>query len=207
MLLVAGCGIASTLTALSPGMTLSAQPAVPKSSRRGEKASVWRTATEAELRTLIPARAPVVTERIETEFRTASGVTDGRGRFIAGVVLITAGYSAEGKYSNWLMTQVPLHVGSMSLSAGQYVFGWTREDDALKVRFYEAATGKLLGEVDARRDETVRRVESFRVWPPGERSIVQLGRFAIPYTVEQQNVTTLSASAWHPVHFVPHGGR
>lgn len=58
----------------------------------------WRAATPDELRRVIPARAPVVKENIETEFRTASGVTDGRGRFIAGVVMITAGYSAEGQY-------------------------------------------------------------------------------------------------------------
>jgi len=59
----------------------------------------WRPATEAELKTLIPERAPVVQERIETEMRTASGITDGKGKLIAGVVLITAGYSANGKYS------------------------------------------------------------------------------------------------------------
>lgn len=51
----------------------------------------WRAPTEQELRKVIPARAPVIKENIETEFRTASGVTDGRGRFIAGVVMITAG--------------------------------------------------------------------------------------------------------------------
>ncbi len=56
----------------------------------------WRAAGEQELRKVLPARAPVIKENIETEFRTASGVTDGRGRFIAGVVMITAGYSAEG---------------------------------------------------------------------------------------------------------------
>ena len=56
----------------------------------------WRSATEAELREVIPARAPVEKERIETEFRTASAITDGSGRFVAGVVLITAGYAAEG---------------------------------------------------------------------------------------------------------------
>src|SRR2546423_7670512 len=52
----------------------------------------WRAATQEELRRVIPARAPVIKENIETEFRTASGVTDGRGRFIAGVVMITAGF-------------------------------------------------------------------------------------------------------------------
>ncbi|HMH45958.1 MAG TPA: hypothetical protein VK557_20890, partial [Pyrinomonadaceae bacterium] len=80
----------------------------------------WRAATEPELRKLIPARAPVVKENIETEFRTASGVTDGRGKFIAGVVMITAGYSAEGKYSHFFITQTPLKLGTMLLAPGEY---------------------------------------------------------------------------------------
>ena len=143
----------------------------------------WRAATEAELHAVIPVRAPVVAERIETEFRSASGVTDGRGRFIAGVVLITAGYSAEGKYSNFLIAQVPVRVGTMSLPPGQYDFGWTRSEESLTVRFYEAATGKQLGEVEAKHDLTIKRVESFRVWPPGDRSVVQLGRFTFPYAL------------------------
>jgi len=79
----------------------------------------WRPATVPELRKVIPARAPVIKENIETEFRTASGVTDGAGRFIAGVVMITAGYSAEGKYSHFFLTQAPLRVGELDLPAGQ----------------------------------------------------------------------------------------
>ena len=58
------------------------------------RAANWHSASEEELKALIPARAPVISERIETEFRTASGITDGKGHGIAGVVLITAGYSA-----------------------------------------------------------------------------------------------------------------
>src|ERR1044071_2914918 len=92
-------------------------------------AARWRAATPDELRRVIPERAPVVKENIETEFRTASGVTDGSGRFIAGVVMITAGYSAEGKYSHFFMTQAPLRVGGFELPAGQYVFGYTRASD------------------------------------------------------------------------------
>src|ERR1035441_1822497 len=53
---------------------------------------------------------PVESEHIETEMRTASGIVDGRGRFIAGVVLITAGYSAEGKYSHYLIVQAPVEI-------------------------------------------------------------------------------------------------
>jgi hypothetical protein len=144
---------------------------------------VWRVATEAELHGLIPARAPVVAERIETEFRTASGVTDGKGRFIAGVVLITAGYSAEGKYSNFLIAQVPVRIGTVTLAAGQYVFGWTRSEEALAVKFYEAATGRQVAEVEAKHDLAIKRVESFRIWPPGDQSVIQLGRFTIPYAL------------------------
>src|SRR6266404_1599832 len=86
----------------------------------------WSDATEIELRKLIPARAPVIKENIETEFRAASGVTDGRGKFIAGVVLITAGYSAEGKYSHFFITQSALKIGNMLLPPGEYVFGYQR---------------------------------------------------------------------------------
>src|SRR5262245_11225410 len=55
--------------------------------------SSWRQATEKELASILPPRAQVEKERIETELRTASGITDGKGKFIAGVVLITAGYA------------------------------------------------------------------------------------------------------------------
>ena len=95
-------------------------------SRPESRGANWRTATAQELHALIPARAPVVSERIETEFRTASGITDGKGHAIAGVVLITAGYSAEGKYSHYFLSQVPLKEGEMLLPPGQYLLGWTR---------------------------------------------------------------------------------
>lgn len=148
----------------------------------------WRVATPDELKSVIPARAPVISERIETEFRTASGITDGNGHFIAGVVMITAGYSAEGKYSHYFIVQAPVRVGDLDLSRGDYVFGYTRSDNALKVSFYEAATGKSVGQVDAQRNTGITRVESFRIWPPrgaaGEpRSVIQIGRFSFPYTL------------------------
>src|SRR5947207_16014137 len=104
----------------------------------------WRAATEPELRKLIPARAPVIKENIETEFRTASGVTDGRGRFIAGVVMITAGYSAEGKYSHFFLTQASLKIGSILLSPGEYVFGYQRKDNnTIRFTFYRATSGEM----------------------------------------------------------------
>ncbi|HZD49034.1 MAG TPA: hypothetical protein VE178_09840 [Silvibacterium sp.] len=141
----------------------------------------WRTATSNELKALIPARAPVEKERIETEFRTASGITDENHRFIAGVVLITAGYSAEGKYSHFLIVQAPIKIGDMTLAPGEYVFGWTHNEDSLTVKFYEAASGKFLGTVEATLTPSIGRVESFRVWPPNENSVMQVGRFTFPY--------------------------
>jgi len=145
--------------------------------------AAWRVTTEDELRSVIPPRAPVVAEHIETEFRTASGITDGRGRFVAGVVLITAGYSAEGKYSHYLLTQVPIRVGNLSLPPGQYVFGWTRKEETLTVLFYDAATGKPLGQTVASRNPSISRIESFRIWPPSDKAVIQLGRFTFGYSL------------------------
>jgi hypothetical protein len=157
-------------------------------SLRGQAADNWRAATQDELKSVIPARAPVISERIETEFRTASGITDGGGHFIAGVVMITAGYSAEGKYSHYFLVQAPIRVGTIDLAPGDYVFGWTRSQDALKVSFYQAPTGKEVGAVDAERNPAITRVESFRIWPPHgtgsePRSVIQIGRFSFPYSV------------------------
>jgi hypothetical protein len=67
----------------------------------------WRSATTEELKAVVPLRAPVEKERIETEMRTASGIVNSHGKVIAGVVLITAGYSADGKYSHYLIVQAP----------------------------------------------------------------------------------------------------
>jgi hypothetical protein len=146
--------------------------------------SGWHTATEAELTKLLPARAPVEQERIETEMRTASGITDGHGKFIAGVVLITAGYSADGKYSHYFLTQVPLKIGSFQVPPGVYVIGWKHaSEDKLSVNFYEAASGKSLGSVDAGLNPSITRVESFRIWPPGDRSLMQIGRFTFSYQI------------------------
>ena len=145
----------------------------------------WRAATDAELKALVPVRAPVVQERIETELRTASGITDGKGKYVAGVVLITAGYSAEGKYSHFLIAQVPLKIGSAQLAPGEYLIGWKHHtEDSLNVSFYEATSGRMLGSVEAVRNPSITRVESFRIWPPGEKSLMQIGRFTFPYQIE-----------------------
>jgi hypothetical protein len=150
--------------------------------------TVWRQATATELAAVLPARAPVEREHIETEMRTASGIVDERGRFIAGVVLITAGYSAEGKYSHYLIVQAPVEIGGVALRPGEYAFGWSREngEESLSVHFNQAATGALVGTADAHRIAGSTRVESLHIWPPGEKALVQIGRFGIPYKLGEE---------------------
>jgi hypothetical protein len=150
--------------------------------------SSWRQATDAELASLLPARAPVEREHIETEMRTASGIVNSRGRYIAGVVLLTAGYSADGKYSHYLIVQTPVRIGRIALKPGDYVFGWNRTQagDALSVHFHEAATGALVGTADAHRIAGTSRVESLHIWPPGDKALIQIGRFAIPYELAEE---------------------
>jgi hypothetical protein len=149
------------------------------------RSAEWRTASDAELRSVIPARAPVVQERIETEMRSASGITNGHGKYIAGVVLITAGYSAEGKYSHFFLTQVPLRLGNdIRLAPGEYVIGYEhKKNQVLLVHFYEAGTGRPVGSVPATLLAGVTRVESFRIWPPAERGAIQIGRFGFSYQI------------------------
>ena len=150
--------------------------------------SSWRQATDAELASLLPARAPVEKEHIETELRTASGIVDSKGRFIAGVVLLTAGYSADGKYSHYLLVQAPIRIGGVALKPGEYVFGWTRAagGDVLSVHFHDAATGTLVGNADAHRIAGSTRVESLHIWPPGDKALIQIGRFGIPYEMREE---------------------
>ncbi|MGB8030246.1 MAG: hypothetical protein WCF30_11335 [Terracidiphilus sp.] len=150
--------------------------------------AVWRQATAAELAAVLPARAAVESEHIETEMRTASGIVDEHGRFIAGVVLITAGYSAEGKYSHYLIVQAPVEIGGVALKPGEYAFGWSREngEESLSVHFNQAATGTLVGTADAHRIVGSTRVESLHIWPPGEKALIQIGRFGIPYKLGEE---------------------
>jgi hypothetical protein len=145
----------------------------------------WRQATDSELASLLPARAPVEKEHIETEMRTASGIVNAHGKYIAGVVLLTAGYSADGKYSHYLMVQVPVRIGGVLLKPGDYAFGWDRSKsgDALKVRFHIAATGVLVGVAEARRIAGSTRVESLHIWPPGDKALMQIGRFGLAYEI------------------------
>jgi hypothetical protein len=138
------------------------------------------------LEAVLPARAPVEKERIETEMRTATGVIDGRGKVVAAIVLITAGYAANGKYSHYLLAQSPLRIGAdILLPAGDYAVGWTRAPDGLLVHIYDAETGVERGSIVAHPLTQTLPVVSVKIWPPAERSIIQIGRFALPYTLEE----------------------
>lgn len=144
---------------------------------------VWQQATPAELASVLPTRAQVVNEHIETEMRTASGIVNEHGQYIAGVVLLTAGYSADGKYSHYLIVQVPIKLTSFTLAPGNYILGWRRagEEDALDVHINAAATGDLVGNVKAKRIKGPGRVESIHIWPPQTPGLIQIGRFGISY--------------------------
>ena len=147
--------------------------------------NAWSQATDAELAALLPARAPVEKEHIETEMRTASGIVDKHGRYIAGVVMITAGYSADGKYSHFMVVQAPINIGGVELKPGEYVFGWSRAQggDALSVHFHVAATGALVGATMARKLPPSTRVESIHIWPPSDKPLFQIGRFGVAYEI------------------------
>jgi hypothetical protein len=149
----------------------------------------WRQASDAELASILPRRAPVEKEHIETELRTASGIVNSRGHFIAGVVLLTAGYSADGKYSHYLVVQAPVKIGGIQLKPGEYVFGWTRaqDNDALSVHFHVATTGELVGTTEAHLiSGSSHVVTSLRIWPPKDKAQIQIGRFVIPYEVGEE---------------------
>jgi len=148
--------------------------------------NAWRQATDAELASLLPARAPVEKEHIETEMRTASGIVDGGGRYIAGVVLITAGYSADGKYSHYLIVQAPVRVGGIALKPGEYAFGYAHAGDLLRVHFNEASSGALVGTTDARLLTGAKGITSLHIWPPTAKSVIQIGRFGIAYELGKE---------------------
>lgn len=144
----------------------------------------WRAATSAELEAALPARAPVEKEHIETEMRSASGIIDSHGRVTAAVVLITAGYAANGKYYYYLLVQAPIRIGSnIDLPAGSYAIGWTRSTDSLLVHIYEAETGVVRGTITARPLSQPLPIVSIKIWPPSERSVIQIGRFVLPYSL------------------------
>jgi hypothetical protein len=157
-----------------------AVPAVAQSTG----AERWRAATPAELEAALPARAAVEKEHIETEMRTANGIINSRKQIIAAVVLITAGYAADGKYSHFLLVQSPMELeGHLMLNPGSYVVGWHRTEDGLEVHFFDSATGAERGVAVARPEPGTTSVESFRIWPPSDHKGIQIGRFFLSYSL------------------------
>jgi len=152
---------------------------------KAQEKAAWRPATMAELEAFLPARAPVEKERIETEMRTATGITNDAGETIAAVVLITAGYAADGKYSHYLVLQHAMRIGdTIELRPGAYVLGWGRTPDGLLLHVFDAATGVERGSGVAKLSPTPLRIESFKIWAPGDRKAIQIGRFLIPYRLD-----------------------
>lgn len=145
--------------------------------------STWRAATAQELEAALPMRAPVEKERIETEMRTATGIENGRGKMIAAVVLITAGYAADGKYSHYFLVQAPITIADHLLAPGAYVVGWKHAEDGLTVNVFDAASGVERATLGAKPIVGSKRVESFHIWPPGDKGYIQIGRYMLPYSV------------------------
>ena len=95
-------------------------------------AQQWRVATQQELNSWIPARAPVVKEQIETESRTETGIVEQRRKIHCGrsshhirilrqrqvFDLSRDAGSAEDRYR--------------FMEPGQYMFGWQRVNDKLR---------------------------------------------------------------------------
>src|SRR5260370_32324322 len=101
------------------------------------------------------------------------------------MVISVAGYLDEGNYSQHLIGQDPITIADVALTPGSYVFGWQRTDEGLVVKFYEATNGTERGTATAHRMPQGSRVESFRLWPPSDQPILQIGRFSLPYRLTE----------------------
>ncbi len=145
----------------------------------------WHKMSESELKAAVPEKAPVIKENIETEFRTASGITNGRST-IFGVVIITAGYEADGKYTHFLRSGADLKLGSLDLVAGDYIFGYRRVDaQTLRVTFYRSGTGEIVGEIKATVEQKKGGIYSFLITTPVEKSgTIYIGRFRFDYILK-----------------------
>jgi hypothetical protein len=145
----------------------------------------WRKMTDSELKGAVPEKAPVINENIETEFRTAAGITDGNSK-VFGVVIITAGYEADGKYTHFLRSGVSIRIGDLDLAAGDYIFGYHRVDaSSLRVTFYKARGGENVGEIKAAVEEKKGGIYSFLITPPVAKSgKIYIGRFTFGYKLK-----------------------
>lgn len=151
----------------------------------GISAQDWHKMSETELKSAVPEKAPVIKENIETEFRTASGIANGKAA-IFGVVIITAGYEADGKYTHFLRSGTDLRVGSLDLAKGDYIFGYRRIDtETLRVTFYKASTGETVGEIKAVVEQKKGGIYSFLITPPVVKAgKIYIGRFNFDYVLK-----------------------
>lgn len=145
----------------------------------------WRKMSEAELKKSVPEKAPVIKENIETEFRTASGITNGK-KEIFGVVIITAGYEADGKYTHFLRIGQIIKIGNLVLKANDYIFGYKKINaDTLKVSFYQAKSGKLIGTTNAKVERKSGAIYSLLIEPPTDKKgRIYIGRFWFEYNLD-----------------------
>lgn len=148
--------------------------------------TAWRQATGDELTGIILKHSVVARDRIPTEFRTASGITDGEGKFIAGVMVNTADFDSvlSRSYSHLFITQAPIKIGGKTLRPGEYTFGYRRLDNAsMEVSFYEAAMpSHVVLKVKAKLDTKRVGVRSFRIALPVDgKGSMQFGRFVFGY--------------------------
>jgi hypothetical protein len=145
----------------------------------------WRKMTESDLKAAVPEKAPVIRESIETEFRTAAGITNGKAN-VFGVVMITAGYEADGKYTHFFKTDAPIKLGDLSLGKGDYIFGYQRIDaETLRVTFYQARDGELIGALKAKTEAKKGAIYSFLIEPPAaKKGKIYIGRFSFEYGLE-----------------------
>lgn len=99
--------------------------------------------------------------------------------------MITAGYSAEGKYSHFVTTQVAIKIGDFELKPGDYVFGYQRKNaDSIDVSFYRASSGESLGSVAAYVNRKSAMVRSLLISPPArDKGTIQVGRFVFEYRI------------------------
>lgn len=141
--------------------------------------------SNADLKKIVPEKAPVIKEDIETELRTASGIADGKNQ-IFGVVIITAGYEADGKYTHFLRTTATLDVGDLTLKPGDYIFGYQRIDaETLRVMFYHAKDGELIGAIKAKTETKKGAIYSFLIEPPiDKKGKIYIGRFNFEYSLD-----------------------
>ena len=145
----------------------------------------WKKMSSADLKKIVPEKAPVIREDIETELRTASGISDGKNQ-IFGVVIITAGYEADGKYTHFLRTTSTLKVGELTLNPDDYIFGYQRIDaETLRVMFYHAKDGELIGALKAKTETKKGPIYSFLIEPPIEKKgKIYIGRFNFEYSLD-----------------------